>query len=1485
MMRKDSTKKILDREKSISKRFSALCRYVDNQGEEEVRNFFSANYSVIYSIYLDYLQKIDHSAKQKKKYIENKEITNLTNILRTLFKHNNNIIRGKWQLKSITHELENLLEFQNSHTVRKLGFELLLQFVDILGNRADLKHIGMVMSVLDFSPFVEGKNIVLPTFEGRSASEVELPALPQRQDTSQPQSKEETLDMLGILFNFFKNPQRFPFWWDLFKTRIAVILYPEECKALNVMKESDATGFVHGCPADLHVLVLRMILDCLASPQISSILYGKEVDVVLITYLFRQSFTVPSQYWEDLNAQLQTYRAWTFHKKSLYTTPQIMIDQQAGFLKTFIDHLTQIFFMEKDKNKMNLHLDMSHQVLEIFKHLSRQEIDAPTWEYLLLSYCYIFSHVFKDMGKDADCAEFATKMQKALAKNLFVFLLRAQPDENATQVWNEVLDVVRENLHLSSVMTNWRKTVLNITRALISRVFGLNNEMTETHYDYESEVLELKKKGRTSNKLKNSDYTESTKSLLFSVKIETLLTLFHKVIAMYGEGNSGKSGQLHTTKIKVLSEVIDLFLTISVTEVHVKKGTPPPPFIHSPEGNTLMKLFGEYLLEACCRTDSDFLDGQCAGIVSLCKIFNQKCSQTFKHEYLAEFYRAIYLNLKTGAPDVVKSIIINSTQLFSLNHPGCKILIPIFVQACDAALSNTTAFPPDKELRLSALKILSSILVMSYHYQDATIPAVDEEFLPKSTKKGGESGVLSKKPMSTYTEVNALLRLIIMRAMDDDTYPECQVHCIWSLFNIINRELNSSSASSKNVQNLLSRILPLISDKSEMVSRSALEAIDCLSNMKLLGSLKDAVNRSLVDEIVIHICKVLIVYIREIQNRQSGKEKIIELMYYVTLGVVINFPSCLDNQEVCNMLFDIVSLGLLGEMSSHYEMEDDLQVPQAPPKEEAQSGRRGFRERLGGVMTRRETKQAMNPVSKNSQIEVVALSVYESLLNLLNNFPSESGPSQMSSNVKEYENLDLDSAPNKETESKFVEATQHMYHFVFNNTTLFTVFEQQSSDNSASTTRVIVRDLTGKYCWESSQVFKPQEHLFQISSQQNQPESRQNENSDNEAEETAEDSNDESQENTNQEQEEESFSFEGAEYPHFDPSINYDKVDILDHLLKYVKKKYPHLEKFANRTIPKEDVIKSPEDIRKNLVKQVEFENEILENKKKKQLKDFQTVQPPQLQDGANDFYRSFRSFLNQFGFLSSINRPTFTYLDSNQRFYRELKQLDKLYERETIKVGVIYVKNGQESQREILKNDNGSHLYEEFIQSLGWMVELSKHQGFIGGLDPLGTTGTKAPYWSNSSTEVVFHCPTLMPTKENDEQQVHKKRHVGNDHVHIVWSEHDRDYRSWTIRSQFNFVHIVIYPLDNYLFRVQIFQKENVPPFGPLRDGMVVDKKVLAPLVRMTAINANRAVRYQEAMYKRPYPTRMQLIEEIVDRFKKVEASNEDYLLPLFQA
>lgn len=60
----------------------------------------------------------------------------------------------------------------------------------------------------------------------------------------------------------------------------------------------------------------------------------------------------------------------------------------------------------------------------------------------------------------------------------------------------------------------------------------------------------------------------------------------------------------------------------------------------------------------------------------------------------------------------------------------------------------------------------------------------------------------------------------------------------------------------------------------------------------------------------------------------------------------------------------------------------------------------------------------------------------------------------------------------------------------------------------------------------------------------------------------------------------------------------------------------------------------------------------------------------------------------------------------------------------------------------------------------------------------------------------------------------VFQLRHLGNDEVHIVWSEHTRDYRPGIITTDFGDVLIIIYPMKNHMFFIQIVKKPQVSSF-----------------------------------------------------------------------
>ncbi|XP_038128358.1 ral GTPase-activating protein subunit alpha-1 isoform X3 [Cyprinodon tularosa] len=252
------------------------------------------------------------------------------------------------------------------------------------------------------------------------------------------------------------------------------------------------------------------------------------------------------------------------------------------------------------------------------------------------------------------------------------------------------------------------------------------------------------------------------------------------------------------------------------------------------------------------------------------------------------------------------------------------------------------------------------------------------------------------------------------------------------------------------------------------------------------------------------------------------------------------------------------------------------------------------------------------------------------------------------------------------------------------------------------------------------------------------------------------------------------------------------------------------------------------------------------------------------------------RLLINILGLNSWEKRSNFHLLRKNEKLLRELKNLDSRQCRETHKIAVFYVAEGQEDKHSILTNTAGSQAYEDFVSGLGWEVDLTTHCGFMGGLQRNRSTGLTTPYYATSTTEVIYHVSTRMP-HDQDQNLTKKLRHLGNDEVHIIWSEHSRDYRRGIIPTEFGDVLIVIYPMKNHMYSIQILKKPEVPFFGPLFDGAIVDMKILSTMVRATAINASRALKSLIPLYQNFYEERARYLETIVQHHQE-PTTFEDY-------
>lgn len=457
-------------------------------------------------------------------------------------------------------------------------------------------------------------------------------------------------------------------------------------------------------------------------------------------------------------------------------------------------------------------------------------------------------------------------------------------------------------------------------------------------------------------------------------------------------------------------------------------------------------------------------------------------------------------------------------------------------------------------------------------------------------------------------------------------------------------------------------------------------------------------------------------------------------------------------------------------------------------------------------------ERKMSASEETTNIRLAGEYVLSHMLNHAGHFPpcEESTSAQITSSVNESDEVfDLISP----------EESEYARFFVFANLFVFCVIEQPDEKGGPGAT-IIVRDVTGKYCWDARLLFGDDPSAY-------------------------------------------------SPLPERGKYTGSSAVGLTHHVQEHENN--ATLMKFAN---PPEVKFREGVDLFEQLIDVQEgtettFINEYTQNEL---IKLDISAKPPTCEykySGQNKYHVS-RLILSHLGFLSIACQKNFVALHSNMKLIRSLNSLDKTQPRDTHKIAIVYVADGQDDQTELFHNSDASDKFKQFIKSLSWEVPLRKHNGFMGGLDKNGSTGEIGPYYSDYRTEIMFHVPSMMPTSVKEPQQIHKKRHVGNDHVNVIWTEHSRDYFKGTIISQFNFIHIIIYPLKCGLYRVDVLVKDkNTPVFGPVCHGMILNERILGHLIRITSVNGNRIVRAMSTGYTKPYIARKKQINELVERYK----------------
>ncbi|XP_044580473.1 uncharacterized protein LOC123262373 isoform X1 [Cotesia glomerata] len=221
-----------------------------------------------------------------------------------------------------------------------------------------------------------------------------------------------------------------------------------------------------------------------------------------------------------------------------------------------------------------------------------------------------------------------------------------------------------------------------------------------------------------------------------------------------------------------------------------------------------------------------------------------------------------------------------------------------------------------------------------------------------------------------------------------------------------------------------------------------------------------------------------------------------------------------------------------------------------------------------------------------------------------------------------------------------------------------------------------------------------------------------------------------------------------------------------------------------------------------------------------------------------------------------------------------ELLKLDQVFIKSELKVGVIYVQEGQYTEEEILDNNDSSPFFEEFLQILGDKIRLKGFDKYKGGLDTVhDLTGLYSVYTNWRNIEIMFHVSTLLPYEKHDPQKLQRKRHIGNDIVCVVFLEADNtQFSPACIKSHFLHTFIIVRVSPRIKrkitrYEVSVVTRDEVGAYKPyLWEQSVFEKgQMFREWILTKIVNGERASYSAPKFARMQERTRSQMLEDIV--------------------
>ncbi|KAG0305356.1 hypothetical protein BGZ98_004263 [Dissophora globulifera] len=235
----------------------------------------------------------------------------------------------------------------------------------------------------------------------------------------------------------------------------------------------------------------------------------------------------------------------------------------------------------------------------------------------------------------------------------------------------------------------------------------------------------------------------------------------------------------------------------------------------------------------------------------------------------------------------------------------------------------------------------------------------------------------------------------------------------------------------------------------------------------------------------------------------------------------------------------------------------------------------------------------------------------------------------------------------------------------------------------------------------------------------------------------------------------------------------------------------------------------------------------------------------------------------------------------SHPEFPKALVQLEERQIIQSYKFGIYQLLPGQTLERQGLANprDTCTPDFMDFVSWLGDPIQLRGWTGYRAGLDVNGdTTGDTSIFTQWNDYQIMFHCAPFMPFNPNDDQQIERRRFIGNDIVIIIFKEKDDDeqFDFTSVRSRQNHVICIVRPIPSSSssncksYRVTIAVKDGIRNFPPTDFPLLLQRDDAArDLLLLKLIAGERAAYKAKAFATQIVRTREALIRDVIEKYR----------------